>query len=106
MLAITSAKNARRVLGAKSAKNAERALPMALHLHDRAHDAVERQPDHENDGSADHRGRRAAAEVQVEKRMHIGVEAEELGRARRAAAGQCPYDVERTDIDRRRPGAL
>src|SRR6059058_6099341 len=65
-----------------------------LSLRDAVDEAIERHAEHEDDQPADDGGCRTAAEIEVEKGVHVGIEREQFGGAAGPAAGHCPHDVE------------
>src|SRR5215467_4976228 len=75
--------------------------PSLRHLHEAIEKTVEQQREDHDDDRPDHGGGRAAAEIEELEGLDVGVETEQLGGARRPAAGNCPYDVERAErVDR------
>ena len=85
-----SANSARRPPGGRPAE--QRGVPDHRHRSGPATRSTTRystDADHQDDEAADDRRRRAAAEVEIEEGQHVGIEAEQLGRA----AGPPPVSV-------------
>src|ERR687888_1387638 len=101
------AQKTRRFLAARERRRtrqiaqALRRYPSLRHLYEAVEHAIKQQREDDDDDRSNDRSRGAAGEVEELERFDVGVDAEQLGGARRPAAGNGPHDVEGSErVDR------